>query len=168
MAAIKNSTNNKCWRRCGEKGTSVLCWYGCNLVQWLWKTVLRLLKKLKLSFCVCVLVTQSFLIICDFMDCSLPGSSVHGILQARILVWVAIPFSRGYSWPRDQIQVSCTAGRFFTVWATREVHMIQQSQCWAYTLRKPELRDTCTPVFITALFIVARTWKQPRCPSTDE
>ena len=46
--------------------------------------------------------------------------------------------------------------------------MTQQSQFWAYTLRKPELRDTCTPVFITALFIVARTWKQPRCPSADK
>ena len=46
--------------------------------------------------------------------------------------------------------------------------MTQQSHCWAYTLRKPELRDTCTPVFITAQFIIARTWKQPRCPSADE
>ena len=54
------------------------------------------------------------------MDCSLPGSSVHGILQARILEWEAILFSRGSSWLRDQTQVSCTAGRFFTVWATRE------------------------------------------------
>ena len=49
-----------------------------------------------------------------------PGSSVHGILQARILEWVAIPFSRGFSWPRDWTQVSCIAGRFFTVWAIRE------------------------------------------------
>ena len=46
--------------------------------------------------------------------------------------------------------------------------MTQQSHCWTYTLRKPELRDTCTSVFITALFIIARTWKQPRCPSADE
>ena len=52
------------------------------------------------------------------MDCSPPGSSVHGILQARILEWVAIPFSRGPSQPRDQIQVSCIAGRLFTIWAT--------------------------------------------------
>ena len=50
------------------------------------------------------------------MDCSLPGSSVHGIFQARILEWVAISFSRGSSWLRDQAQVSCTTGRFFTVW----------------------------------------------------
>ena len=48
------------------------------------------------------------------MDCSLPGSSVHRILQAWILEWVAISFSRGSSWPRDQTQVSCIAGGFFT------------------------------------------------------
>ena len=51
--------------------------------------------------------------------CSLPVSSVHGILQARILEWIAIPFSRGSSWPRDQTWVFCTAGRFFAIWATR-------------------------------------------------
>ena len=63
---------------------------------------------------------QSCPTLCDPMDCSLPGFSVHGILQARILQWVAIPFSRGSSWPRDWIWISCTAGRFFTIWATRE------------------------------------------------
>ena len=54
------------------------------------------------------------------MDCSLPGSSVHGILQVRILEWVAISFSRESSLPSNQTQVSCTTGRFFTNWATRE------------------------------------------------
>ena len=54
------------------------------------------------------------------MDCSLQASSVHGMLQARILEWVAIPVSRGSSRPRDWTQVFCTAGRFFTIWATRE------------------------------------------------
>ena len=52
------------------------------------------------------------------MDCSPPGSSVHGILQARILEWVAISFSRGSSRPRDQTQVSHIAGRCFKFWAT--------------------------------------------------
>ena len=56
------------------------------------------------------------------MDCSPPGSSVHGILQVRILKWVATPFSRGSSWPRDWTQVSCIAGGFFSIWATREAH----------------------------------------------
>ena len=49
-----------------------------------------------------------------------PVSSVHGILQARILEWIAISFSRGSSWSRDRTQVSCIAGRRFTLWATRE------------------------------------------------
>ena len=53
-------------------------------------------------------------------DCSLPGSSVHGILQARILEWVAISFSRGSSGPRARTQVSHIAGRFFTIRVTRE------------------------------------------------
>ena len=52
---------------------------------------------------------------CNPMDCSLPGSSVHGILQARILEWVPVPFSRGSFQPRDRIQVSNIADGFFTV-----------------------------------------------------
>ena len=58
--------------------------------------------------------------LCSPMDCSPPGSSVHGILQARTLEWSAISFSSGFSWPRDWTQVSCIAGRFFTIWATRK------------------------------------------------
>ena len=53
------------------------------------------------------------------MGCSLPGFSVRGILQPKILEWVVIPFSRGSSQPRDQTQVFCITGRFFTIWATR-------------------------------------------------
>ena len=56
----------------------------------------------------------------DPVDCSLPGSCIHGIPQARILEWVAIPFFRGSSWCRDRIPVFCIAGWFFTIWATRE------------------------------------------------
>ena len=54
------------------------------------------------------------------MDCSPPGSSVHGILQARILEWIAMPSSRGSSQPRDRTQVSGIEGGFLSVWATRE------------------------------------------------
>ena len=61
----------------------------------------------------------------DPMDCSLPGSSVHGIFQARILEWVAIPFSRGSSWPRDRTCVSCFTGEFVTVGAIREALLAQ-------------------------------------------
>ena len=58
--------------------------------------------------------------VCDPTDSSPPGFSVHGILQARILEWIAIPFCRGSSQPRDQTGVSHVAGRFFIVWANRE------------------------------------------------
>ena len=65
---------------------------------------------------VCVLVTQLCLTLCDPMDYYSPlGSSVHGILQERMLEWIAISFSRGSSQLRVQTQVSCTAGRFFTL-----------------------------------------------------
>ena len=66
-------------------------------------------------------VAQSCLTLCDPMDCSLPGSSIHGIFQTRILKWVAISFSRESSQLRDKTQVSCIAGRLLTIWAIREV-----------------------------------------------
>ena len=68
--------------------------------------------------CVCVWVhthAQLCLALCNPMDCSPLASSVHVIFQARILKWVAIPFSRGSSRPKDRTQVSCIAGKFFTV-----------------------------------------------------
>ena len=61
--------------------------------------------------------------LCDPMDSRLPGCSVHGILQERILEWVYISYSRGSSWPRDGTWVSCLAGRFSTIWATREAQL---------------------------------------------
>ena len=69
-----------------------------------------------------LLIVQSCPTLCNPMDWSLPGSSVHRIFQARILKRVVIPFSRGSSQPRDQTRVSCIAGRFFTTWATRKNH----------------------------------------------
>ena len=80
-------------------------------------------------------VTPSCLTLCDPMDCSPPGSSVHGILQARILEWVAIFFSRGSSPPRDRTQVSRIAGRHFNLWATREAHKVLKHVLKIWLLR---------------------------------
>ena len=66
------------------------------------------------------LLAPSCLIIFNPIDCSLPGSSLHGTLQVRILEWVAIPSLRGSSWFRDQTWISCIARGFFTIWTTRE------------------------------------------------
>ena len=83
--------------------------------------------------------------LCDPMDCGLLGSSVHGILQARILEWVAIPFSRGSSRHRDQIWVSCTTGSFFTNLPSKEAqsthesqsHSVMSSSLWPHRLYSP-------------------------------
>ena len=98
MAIIKKSTNNQCWRGCEEKGTLLHCWWECKLIQPLWRTVWRLLKKLKVE---------------------LPYDP-------------AIPLLGIYL----------------------EKTIIQ--------------KESCTTMFIAALFTIARTWKQPNCPSTDE
>ena len=70
-----------------------------------------------------VLVAQSCWL-CNPRDCSPPGSSVFGILPAIITEWVAVPFSTGFSWARDWTRDSHIVSRFFTVWATREAHIL--------------------------------------------
>ena len=79
------------------------------------------------DFCLlCTKSLQSCLTLCDPMDCSPPGSSVHGILQVKILEWVAMPSFRGSSWPRDWTCVSCTGRQILYHWATREARELHQ------------------------------------------
>ena len=90
-------------RRVGPHNTFSL-WKGKGTMSW---AVLAIPTDfLFMASLVVVLFAQSCPTLCDPMDCNLPGSSVHGILQARILEWLAIPFSRGSSWPRNQALVS--------------------------------------------------------------
>ena len=79
-----------------------------------------------------VLVAQYVWLFCDSTDCILPGSCLHGILQARILAWVTISFCKESSWPRDETRVSCIASRLFTNWATRGIpvlYRVSQFNC---------------------------------------
>ena len=74
--------------------------------------------------CVCMLLCCAYLLVSDFLTLLAVAHQAPlsmGISQARILRWVAMPSSRGSSQPRDQTQISCIAGGFFTIWATREV-----------------------------------------------
>ena len=74
-------------------------------------------------------ITQSFPTLCNPMECSLPGSSIHGIFQARVLKWVTISFSKGSPWPTDQTWVSRIADRRFAVWASREAVKFRSLLC---------------------------------------
>ena len=94
------------------------------ITSWMISSLLFLPALLYPKCAVLCLVAQSCPALCYPMGCSLPGFSVHRILQARILEWAAISLSRGSSQPRDQTQVSCIEGRFFTIWATMEAQKL--------------------------------------------
>ena len=89
---------------------------------------------------ICCLVPKSCPTVCDPMDCSPPGSSVHGISQARILEWIAISFSRGSSQPRDQTLISCISKRILYHWAAirlthTHTHTHTHTQIWRSKVR---------------------------------
>ena len=114
--------------------TGELWSYLVNMLEWMSKWGVCHLQNPKETARCCVpvivvenlesLATQSCPILCDPMDCNLPDCSIHGILQARVLEWVAISFSRGSSQPRDRTLVSHIVGRHFSIWATREVIVV--------------------------------------------
>ena len=114
-----------------------------------WNNLSKKINKIILDYNpweVKVLVVQSCPTLLDPKDCSPPGSSVHGIPQARILERVAIPFCRGSFWPRDRTHVSCTAGRFFTTWASREALITEvfsgkESSCQCKEMQKTWVRS---------------------------
>ena len=92
-------------------------------------------------------VAQSCLTLWDPVSYSLPGSSIYGLLQARILQWVAILFSIGASWPRDRTQVSHIVGRFFALWVTRGAHQTQNntlSTCTSTVARRGRILTAAT------------------------
>ena len=104
----------------------------CIDSHWLWRGILSARKWQSRSYqfalwaCVHMQSLQSCLTLCNPVDCCLPGSSVHGISQARILEWVAMPSSRGSSWSSGQTHISCgscIAGGFLYCWATVEAQL---------------------------------------------
>ena len=104
------------------------------------------------------------LTLCDPMDCSLPGSSVNGILQARILEWVAIPFSMGSSWLGDRTPVSLITGKFFTIWVTKVTN--------GETLERKQSIECRSGDLCPALWALGRWWcnrrGDPRVPEGPE
>ena len=108
-----------------NKGLSIIIIIILNLffskhISWIYQTFFLYRGWSPFRLLCCAQSLLSCPVLCSPMDRSPPCSSVHGILQARILEYVAIPFSRGSCWPRDQTQVSCFIGILFTVWAIRE------------------------------------------------
>ena len=114
------------WRRNRELRAKRVRYVMTPIKPWT-EPYLQLVDSRILNYVLSCSVAKSCPALCHPMDCSLPGSPVHEILQARVLEWVAISFSTGSFQPRDQTQVSCTAGRSFTIWATREAHIRHNS-----------------------------------------
>ena len=169
MAIIKTSTYKKCWRGCREKGTLLHCWWKWKLVQPLWRTVWRFLKKLEIEL---PSVQFSHSVVSDSLW---PHESHH----ARPPCPSPTPGDYSNSCPLSQwchlaISSSCHPLLFLPPIPPSIRVFSNESYDPAipllgiHTEETRIERDTCTPMFIEALFIIARTWKQPRCPSADE
>ena len=104
-----------------------------------------------------VLVAQLCLTLWDPMYCSPPGSSVHG-LQAGISEWVAFPSSRGLSQRRDWTQFSCTAGRFSTIWATKEAPRILEWAAIPFSRGSSYIVNTVLCVCVCVCVCVLKEW----------
>ena len=119
------------------------------------------------KYCACS-ATQSCLTLYDPMDCSLPGFSVHGIFQARILEQIAISSSKGSSRPRVQTCISCVsciARGFFVAWAIGGSLLLGTDQENWKTLCSYK---NCTQMYTAALFTIAQVQIQSKCPSTEK
>ena len=98
-------------------------------------------------------VTQLCPTLCDPVGCSLPASSAYGILQAKILEWIAILSSRGSSRPRDWPWVSCIAGRFFSIWAT---HLTFRLYLWIFFLSWTIIKFYNCELYAVSIYVVPK------------
>ena len=122
----------------------------CHTLGWHKHELLLVLLSESVS---CSVVSDSL----DSMDCSPPGSSVHGFLQARMLEWVAIPFSRGSSQSRDRTHVSHIAGGFFTSWATREAQPYKGFSHYSHYIGE-ETEDQRLWLWLAQLHAMSTQW----------
>ena len=119
-----------------------------------------------------MLVTQSWPALHDLLDDSLPGFSIRGIFQARILEWVAIPFSSGSFWPRDWTCVSCSGRQIIYHWATWEIQIswwMNPSDWNKFTVRLYlhkgvwKMQFTCVQPFLLEAIEEEAEWVHPKC-----
>ena len=107
------------------------------------------------QICCCCLIAKLCRTLCDLVNCSPPGSSVHGISQARILEWVAISSSKGSSRPRNRTHISCPGRRILYHWATREA---RGSDSWYLKYLYKIVKTTCAVAELGVSFRARKEW----------